>query len=359
MSSSTTTPKVSVIVPMYNCEHYVGACLASLRAQSLSDFQVICVDDGSTDNTLEKARSATSGDDRFTLIALPENKGQSVARNTALDEATGQYLVFLDSDDSLVPDALDKLYACASEHDLEELYFSARVQYESYEVHQLVQENYRNRTSFDQVVTGKELFSFFQEHDEFFPQTAFRMVKRSVVEENKVRFFEGIIHEDLLFTFQVMVLSKRSSFLNEELYLRLVRAGSTMTTPKRTLRNIKGHLVCISEMKRWLHEHAETIDERFMDAATKCVATFSGITGKDWVEDISDGDKEAFLRTMDPHEKLVFYEDIIQRGIADHELEQRYLTSTTFRVGNAVLAIPKWLKERLNFLRGRTKSEHT
>lgn len=353
MNFSITDPRVSVIVPMYNCEHYVGVCLASLQAQTMSDFEVLCVDDGSSDKTLEVAKTSVGDDPRFTFKALPQNKGQSFARNVALGEASGCYLIFLDSDDSLVPEALEKLCSRADEQELDELYFSARVRYESYEVHQRVQENYHHRTSFDQVGTGKEVFTFFQEHNEFFPQTAFRMVRRSLVEQNKVRFYEGIIHEDLLFTFNVMVLAKRSSFLNEELYVRLIRAGSTMTTPKRTLRNIQGHLVCVTEMKKWLYKHAETLDDRFMNAAAKCITTFLNIMAKDWVKDIDENDKQAFLQSMNPQERVVFYEDVVQRGEANDELEERYLTSTTFRAGSVMLAIPKWIKERIGFLKER------
>lgn len=358
MNLPQTDPRVSVVVPMYNCERYIVTCLLSLQAQTMPDFEVICVDDGSTDATLATARAAVGSDSRFIFVALPHNKGQSVARNVALDQALGKYLIFLDADDSLVFDALEKLCKRADEQELDELYFSARVMYESFEVHQLVQENYHNRTSFDEVVSGKELFSFFQEQDEFFPQTAFRMVRRSLVEENHLSFFEGIIHEDLLFTFNVMVCSRRSSFLNEELYLRLVRAGSTMTSPKRSLRNIQGHYVCVSQMKAWLSEHAETLDDRFMNAAMKCVTTFLNISAKDWVEDISDGDKALFLSGLSAQERLAFYEDVVARGFANCKLEQRYLSSSTFRVGSVVLAIPKRLKQGIGFLRERSKGGH-
>ncbi|MEG0454544.1 MAG: glycosyltransferase family A protein, partial [Bacteroides sp.] len=92
------TIAVSVIVPIYNCASYIGECLGSLKAQTFADFEVLCVDDGSTDGSLDVARVAVVGDDRFWFGALSENRGQSAARNVALDRAQGEYLVLLDSD---------------------------------------------------------------------------------------------------------------------------------------------------------------------------------------------------------------------------------------------------------------------
>ena len=85
--------KVSVIVPIYNCEKYVAQCVESLRAQTMEDFQAICVDDGSKDASLDAARDAAAGDGRFDFYQLPENRGQSVARNLAIDHARGEFLV--------------------------------------------------------------------------------------------------------------------------------------------------------------------------------------------------------------------------------------------------------------------------
>ncbi len=103
-------PKVSVIVPCYNVAPYVGACLDSLVNQTLHDIEVICIDDKSTDNTAEIVRERAGMDSRIKLIELPKNAGVSVARNTGIDVATGEYIGFVDPDDYVDLDYFEKLY---------------------------------------------------------------------------------------------------------------------------------------------------------------------------------------------------------------------------------------------------------
>lgn len=103
-----SAPKVSVIVPAFNVAPYVGECLASVRAQTLPDWECILVDDGSTDGTADCVRE--NRDPRIRLIRQP-NRGVSAARNVGLADARGAYLLFLDGDDLLHPDALRRLSA--------------------------------------------------------------------------------------------------------------------------------------------------------------------------------------------------------------------------------------------------------
>ena len=101
-----SAPKISVVVPAYNVERYVGECLASIRAQTLADWECILIDDGSTDATVEQARRVA--DPRITVIRQP-NRGVSSARNAGLANASGTHLLFLDADDMLHPLALERL----------------------------------------------------------------------------------------------------------------------------------------------------------------------------------------------------------------------------------------------------------
>ena len=106
-------PKVSVVVPAYNVARYVGECLASVRAQTLADWECIVVDDGSTDGTAQCVRAER--DTRVRLIDQP-NQGVSSARNAGLRAASGEYVLFLDADDRLHPSALARLAAALDEH---------------------------------------------------------------------------------------------------------------------------------------------------------------------------------------------------------------------------------------------------
>jgi len=106
---------ISVIIPAYNAQAYLRECLESVLAQSFSDWEAIIVDDGSTDSTREIAAGFTVRDSRFRLVSTP-NGGLSSARNTGIAEARGQWFTYLDSDDTLYPDALARLMAAATEN---------------------------------------------------------------------------------------------------------------------------------------------------------------------------------------------------------------------------------------------------
>ena len=106
--SSMQGAKVSVIVPIYNCEEYLSNCIESVRKQSYSNLEIILVDDGSIDKSLEICKKYAEKDKRIKVIHQ-ENKGVSGARNTGMRSATGQYIMFVDSDDQVFPDAVDVL----------------------------------------------------------------------------------------------------------------------------------------------------------------------------------------------------------------------------------------------------------
>lgn len=107
--------KVSVIVPVYNCEAYLPACIASLRAQTLADIELIFVDDASSDGSLSLLRAAQAEDARVRVIAFAENRGVSAARNAGLDAAAGAFVGFCDADDWVEPQMFARLLDAAEE----------------------------------------------------------------------------------------------------------------------------------------------------------------------------------------------------------------------------------------------------
>ena len=102
-------PKVSVIIPVYNAENYLQQCLDSVANQTLQDIEIICVNDGSTDRSLEILRSFEKKDNRF-IILTQENQGAAVARNEGLSIAKGEFISVLDADDFFDPNMLKAAY---------------------------------------------------------------------------------------------------------------------------------------------------------------------------------------------------------------------------------------------------------
>ena len=105
---------ISIIIPVYNASPFIGKCVKSVLDQSLKNIEVICVDDHSTDNSVEVIEAIT--DSRLKIIRFPDNRGVSAARNAGLDAAEGEYVYFLDSDDWLDPDYLEVMHRMAEEH---------------------------------------------------------------------------------------------------------------------------------------------------------------------------------------------------------------------------------------------------
>lgn len=112
--------RLSVIIPAYNCELLVGATLDSLLAQTMPDFEVILINDGSTDGTGNVLESYAARDSRIRFVTV-ENGGPSRARNRGIAEAKGNYLYFMDSDDLILPDMFEEMLSLAEAHDLDEV----------------------------------------------------------------------------------------------------------------------------------------------------------------------------------------------------------------------------------------------
>ncbi|QAT48340.1 glycosyltransferase [Caproiciproducens sp. NJN-50] len=114
--TETHTPIISVVIPVYNVEKYVGKCLISLEEQTFRDFEIIAVNDGSTDASPEILRHFESKYDNITVVDQ-KNAGMSLARNAGMEKARGEYLTFVDSDDYVAPTFLEELYEACVDHD--------------------------------------------------------------------------------------------------------------------------------------------------------------------------------------------------------------------------------------------------
>ena len=101
---------ISVVIPVYNSEKYLGKCLDSVRDQTFRDFEVICIDDGSKDNSAAILKRYAEGDERFRITSLSVNRGVSHSRNLGIALARGEYLYFMDSDDWIDPDYLEQMH---------------------------------------------------------------------------------------------------------------------------------------------------------------------------------------------------------------------------------------------------------
>ncbi|MBR6403094.1 MAG: glycosyltransferase [Eubacterium sp.] len=233
-------PKVSVLIPAYNVEKYIEECLDSVLNQTMQDFEIVCVDDCSTDETLRILREYGERDDRIHVYIHDKNEGQSAGRNLALSKAVGEYVYMLDADDKLVPEALEELCNAASEDNLDLIGFETR----NFADEEMFENNARIKTITyrdTEVLNGREALTYCMDTETFSLSVPTFMMRREYLNENSIRFVEGILHEDVGYILELIVRARRVRFLHKVYFLRRIRANSTMTVGF-TDRNIEGYI---------------------------------------------------------------------------------------------------------------------
>lgn len=242
-------PKVSVIIPVYNVSKFLGESIGSILQQSLQDIEIICVNDGSTDNSLELLLEYAKNDKRI-IVLSQNNKGLSAARNVGVSYARGEYVYFFDSDDKLRQLALEVLFFKASKENLDVLYFDAESFYDNKALESIHSEfkNYYSRNyDYDNVVNGRRLFSEMLRHGDYRTSVCLHFIKRSFYEGEKLYFIPGILHEDNFFAFDCMLKADRVAHVKKQFFLRRVREDSIMTQ-KKTFAHAYGYYISAWEM---------------------------------------------------------------------------------------------------------------
>lgn len=249
-----TMSLISVIIPVYNTAQYLKDSIGSVVAQTMRDIEIIVVNDCSTDDSEEIIKAFEQIDERIRYIKLAKNQGQSVARNEALRYAQGKYLYFMDSDDILEEKALEKCYCQCEQRKLELIFFDGNVFCDegvpalSWDYHRT------NRYDENGVYVGKELFDDMLAHYTHRATPWLMFVSRNHLENLRLCFYPGIIHEDELFTTLLFLQSSRIGCLKEDLVRHRVRSHSTMTT-RYSIRNVRCYLTVIDELFSFAKNH--------------------------------------------------------------------------------------------------------
>lgn len=242
--------KVSVILPIYNVAPYLEETFNSLINQSLKEIEIIAVNDGSTDGSEEIIRKYKEQDSRI-ISFFQDNQGQSVARNLALEHATGKYIYMMDSDDVLDnPDALRICYEYAEQSQADFIFFDgdtiiekgAHVISWNYHRTHLVEENTK--------YVGKNLLNFMLDNRKHNCVVWLLLINRNYLNRIKLRFYPGIIHEDELFTTILTLNSKNIYCLKQSLIKHRIRSASTMGL-RYTKRNMDCYLTVIDELFKY------------------------------------------------------------------------------------------------------------
>ena len=225
-------PKVSIIIPTYNVESYLRECMESVTRQTLEDIEIICVNDGSTDNSLEILKEYADKDSRL-IVINSENKGVSAARNLALSRVTGDYVWMVDSDDLVNPNALKVLAEIIDKTNADIVTFRYQKLYKnkepSLEVSPAPQYRELNRISFFQTMSDKANAS----RNYAGGYVWLRVFKNSLLKNlrfnEKMKFYED---EDFLLRLYTASRNKKLHIvsIDERLYLYRKRLSSLMSS---------------------------------------------------------------------------------------------------------------------------------
>ena len=226
----------SIIVPVYNVERFLPRCLDSLRKQTYEEYEVILVDDGSTDMSGTICDRYEEMDSRFKVIHK-HNAGLAAARNTGLDNAQGTYIMFLDSDDDWEKETLAKVRETMKRGNYDIGSFAARrIDEDRKFLYELRFDDRIGERIFDETSREKFLWQDFLQYKVGW-EVCFHVFLRSVIESFKIRFDEKVKYaEDLPFTFRYMLHVTRWVKLPDILYNYTLRASSiSKQTPKEVM----------------------------------------------------------------------------------------------------------------------------
>ncbi len=241
-----TIPKVSVIIPVYNTEEYVKKAVMSIVNQTLKDIEIIVINDGSTDNSLNVVTKIAEKDNRIQIYSQ-ENQGLSITRNTGIEKAKGNYIYFMDSDDLLDIDALECCYYKCIKNDLDLVFFDAEV---------LNNENisfsidYIRKNIKDTIYTGDALISYLLSVNQYKAPVWLSFINLDYLKRINLFFYPKIIHEDELFTPLLYLQAEKIGRINRSFFKRRIRFNSIMTQKKSSL-SINSYIKVFSELRFW------------------------------------------------------------------------------------------------------------
>jgi len=229
---------LSVVIPYYHVEKYIGACLERIEKLDASCCEVLLVDDCGTDGSAAIAADFSARHENFRIIRRGKNGGLSAARNSGLDEAKGEYVYFLDSDDLPEPEALMALAEAAKKQQLD--IAKARFVYFDDETGK---ETPGPAIAGTQVMTGGALFAGQCRAGQYEPMVWQCVYRRAFLAENALRMAEGLLFEDELFQAPALMRAERAAAFEYPILRYRQRAGSIMGS--------------FAKSSRWCHSYLE------------------------------------------------------------------------------------------------------
>lgn len=222
--------KFSIIIPVYNVKEYLEECLESIVNQSFKDFEVICVNDGSTDNSLEILQKYAEKDERFKVLNQ-ENQGQGVARNNALKIANGEYILFVDPDDFVEFDMLEVLKERLDVQNIDVAFFDYQIFGENTKT-KIVRFMDEMKNNLNLNIDDNFVFNWqelVKNNFSSIPMMVWnRVYSNKFIQDNNIRFAPNKHAEDHIFSISATLLADKISYIKKTLYHYRNRPGSAV-----------------------------------------------------------------------------------------------------------------------------------
>lgn len=243
---------ISIIIPVYKAETFFDECVSSILAQSYGDFELILVDDGSPDKCPELCDKWAATDSRIKVIHKP-NGGVSSARNSGLEIASGDYICFVDSDDTLPENGLHILMKSIEQRNVEVVFGAFQFQYGDRllpHTLRLPEGKYQFKDVLKNFIDDGTLSGFL------LGSTCAALYKREIILKNHLRFVEGLKNnEDGLFNFELALLANSFAVINTPVYN--YRQDNAPSKPNRMNENFGEKVFDILDMKEWPKDEYE------------------------------------------------------------------------------------------------------
>lgn len=349
------SPQISVLLSIYNTAPWLRAALDSVLSQTLTDLEVICVNDGSTDNSAGILNEYAQKDSRLHVL-YQENAGQSAARNKAAAAASGKWLYFMDSDDTLVPDALEALYAYGMKHDLDMVFMNTHVFADTPEWEELTvldyNRYYRVNHTYPDVYDGFGYFRRIKENNEFVAPAWTYLIRRDFIQKNDLRFYEGIQREDDLFQITSLCHAKRVGHVDRKLVNHRIRSGSIITQARK-LQYAYSDMIVAMELCRLAGSCAPD-EETYLQILDNARATYM-LAAQDYAS--LSPEEQAKVSTLPPELRMQFevfllspygavncHNALVELDNANRE-NIRLQTTLSYRLGSLLTSVPRKLRD--------------
>lgn len=244
------TPNLSVIMPVYNVEAYLHQAIISILQQSYTDFELLAVNDGSTDKSRLILSEYAKAESKISIIDQ-SNKGLSAARNAGLQKAKGQYVYFFDSDDELADGAFSEIMGLAKKTNSDVIHFSSLAINEQSDAYTGVRRIGHHQT---EPIPGKNLFKEVMESRNYATNVQKYVIKRRFLQDHNLIFDEGFIHEDESFTIEMLCLAEKVTSLDKPFLKKRFREGSIMRA-ETGIENVKGWLKAAIRLSNFYREN--------------------------------------------------------------------------------------------------------